>query len=122
MGHEQWSPGFGAPISAWLAGPMPRDVKEAIERLRRAPDAAAIAIMPDVHLAEAVCVGVVLATRRMIYPQAVGGDIGCGMMAAAFDGEATALGDESVAGDVLRGLREAVPIMRHRSLHSAPEL
>jgi tRNA-splicing ligase RtcB len=91
---------------------MNHDVSEAIERLRRAPDVQQIAVMPDVHLAEDVCVGVVVATSHLIYPQAVGGDIGCGMLAVGFDVEATALTDPGIAGRVLGGLgrnrREAI--------------
>jgi len=56
---------------------MDHDVSEAIERLRRAPDVQQIAVMPDVHLSADVCIGVVVATSCLIYPQAVGGDIGC---------------------------------------------
>ena len=70
-----------APLRSWLAAPLDRDVSEALERLRRAPDVQQIAVMPDVHLAAEVCIGVVVATSNLIYPQAVGGDIGCGMLA-----------------------------------------
>jgi tRNA-splicing ligase RtcB len=42
--------------------------------------------MPDVHVAEDVCVGVAVATAELLYPQAVGGDIGCGMLAVPFGG------------------------------------
>src|SRR5688572_11685595 len=101
-----------APIHTWLAEPMNHDVSEAIERLRRAPDVQRIAVMPDVHLAEEVCIGVVVATSHLIYPQAVGGDIGCGMLAVAFDVEATALRDPETAGRVLAGLGRAVPARR----------
>jgi tRNA-splicing ligase RtcB (3'-phosphate/5'-hydroxy nucleic acid ligase) len=101
-----------APIRTWLAEPMNHDVSEAIERLRRAPDVQQIAVMPDVHLAADVCVGVVVATSHLIYPQAVGGDIGCGMLAVGFDVEATALKDPGRAGRVLAGLGRAVPARR----------
>lgn len=47
----------GAPVSAWLAEPMDADVKRAIDRIARAPDVVRVAVMPDVHLAESVCVG-----------------------------------------------------------------
>ena len=80
-----------ASLRTWLAGPMDHDVSEAIERLRRAPDVRQIAVMPDVHLAADVCIGVVAATSSLLYPQAVGGDIGCGMLAVALDLEAGAL-------------------------------
>jgi tRNA-splicing ligase RtcB (3'-phosphate/5'-hydroxy nucleic acid ligase) len=100
------------PIRTWLAAPMDHNVSEAIERLRRAPDVQQIAVMPDVHLAADVCIGVVVATSRLIYPQAVGGDIGCGMLAVGLDVDATALNDPGVAGRVLAGLGRAVPARR----------
>jgi tRNA-splicing ligase RtcB (3'-phosphate/5'-hydroxy nucleic acid ligase) len=101
-----------APIQAWLTAPMKHDVSEAIDRLRRASDVQQIAVMPDVHLATDVCIGVVVATSRLIYPQAVGGDIGCGMLAVGFDVEATALADPKIAGRVLSGLGRAIPARR----------
>jgi tRNA-splicing ligase RtcB (3'-phosphate/5'-hydroxy nucleic acid ligase) len=91
---------------------MNHDVSKAIERLRRAPDVQQIVVMPDVHLAADVCIGVVVATSQLIYPQAVGGDIGCGMLAVGFDTEARALQDARVAGRILAGLGRAVPARR----------
>ena len=96
-----------APVRTWLGEPMNHDVSAAIERLRRAPDVQQIAVMPDVHLAADVCVGVVVATSHLIYPQAVGGDIGCGMLAVGFDVEAAALDDPGRAGRVLAGFGRA---------------
>jgi tRNA-splicing ligase RtcB len=68
--------------------------------------------MPDVHLAADVCVGVAIGTTHLIYPQAVGGDIGCGVLAVPFDVGAERLGDPVVAGKVLAGLERAVPARR----------
>jgi tRNA-splicing ligase RtcB (3'-phosphate/5'-hydroxy nucleic acid ligase) len=102
----------GVPIRTWLAAPMGHEVSAAIERLRRAPDVQQIAVMPDVHLAVDVCIGVVLATSHLIYPQAVGGDIGCGMLAVGLDLESAALGDARVAGEVLAALSRAVAARR----------
>jgi tRNA-splicing ligase RtcB len=101
-----------APIQTWLTAPIKHDVSEAIERLRRARDVQQIAVMPDVHLATDVCIGVVVATSRLIFPQAVGGDIGCGMLAVGFDMEAAILQDPGMAGRVLAGLGRAVPARR----------
>src|SRR5262245_47699647 len=61
-----------APVRTWLAAPMEHDVSEAMERLRRAPDVQQIAVMPDVHLASDVCIGIAVASSNSIYPQAVG--------------------------------------------------
>src|SRR5271157_2853605 len=90
-----------APIRTWLTAPIDHDISEAIDRLRRAPDVQRIAVMPDVHLTADVCIGVVVATSHLIYPQAVGGDIGCGMLAVGLDIEAAALDVPRVAGLVL---------------------
>src|SRR5258707_14877067 len=103
-----------APIRTWLAEPMDHDVSVAIERLRRAPDVQQIAIMPDVHLSADVCIGVVVATSCLIYPQAVGGDIGCGMLAGAPDPRGAALGIPKGAGQGLGGLRRAVAARRRQ--------
>jgi len=112
-----------APVRTWLAARMGPEVSGAIERLRRSPDVQQIAVMPDVHLSADVCIGVVVATSHLIYPQAVGGDIGCGMLAVALDIEAASLGDPRVAGRVLAELGRVVPARRRnrRTVISPPE-
>ena len=101
-----------APLRSWLAAPLDRDVSEALERLRRAPDVQQIAVMPDVHLAAEVCIGVVVATSNLIYPQAVGGDIGCGMLAVAVDLEAAVMKNPKIAAQMLKNLGRAIPARR----------
>ena len=101
-----------APFDTWLAAPLDHDVSEAIERLRRAPDVQQIAVMPDVHLASDICIGIAVATSNLIYPQAVGGDIGCGMLAVGLDLDAASLKNPRVAGMVLAELGRAVPARR----------
>ncbi|WAS94850.1 RtcB family protein [Nannocystis punicea] len=100
-------------LTRFVAEPPPRDVADALERLRHVGDVARIAVMPDVHLAEGVCVGTVVATRTMLVPAAVGGDIGCGMAAVACDVEAGVLADARIAAAVLVGLQRAIPALRH---------
>ena len=51
------SPNNAAPVKMWLTEPLSSDVAQSIERLRRAPDVQQVAVMPDVHLAREVCVG-----------------------------------------------------------------
>jgi tRNA-splicing ligase RtcB len=79
----------------------------------RLPAVVPVAVLPDAHLARVVCVGTVLATTRRVYPAAVGGDIGCGIAAVAFDCDADALSTAPAAERVLASLREAVPVNRH---------
>lgn len=102
-----------ASIARFVAEPPPADVHDALERLRHVGDVARIAVMPDVHLAEGVCVGTVVATRTTLLPAAIGGDIGCGMAAVAFDAPADRLADAHAAARILVGLQRAIPALRH---------
>jgi len=101
-----------APMHSWLIAPMSDDVSRAVQRLRRAPDVQHVAVMPDVHLAEDVCVGVAMATTRLVYPQAVGGDIGCGMLAVPFNTEAARVREPRAAARILSGFTRAIPARR----------
>jgi tRNA-splicing ligase RtcB (3'-phosphate/5'-hydroxy nucleic acid ligase) len=101
-----------APLKQWLAMPIEPSASQAIERVHRADDVVHVAVMPDVHLAVDVCVGTAMATRRLVYPSAVGGDIGCGMLALAFDAPADIVRDAANAGALLRSLGERVPSHR----------
>ena len=114
-----------APIHQWVAKRPGAEVRTALERLRRAEGVAAIAVMPDVHLASEVCVGVALATESRLLPAAVGSDIGCGMAALAF--EAGSDTDPSLDAvrergpQLLAAIAKVVPIIRHRT-RDRPEL
>lgn len=107
-------------MQSWLVAPMDDEVSKAIRRLRRAPDVQRVAVMPDVHLAEDVCVGVAVATTELIYPQAVGGDIGCGMLAIPFDVDAAAISEPRIAGRILAGLGNSIPARRHNRRRTIP--
>jgi tRNA-splicing ligase RtcB len=100
-------------VTKWLCEPLPKDVALSIGRLASSQDVRHVAIMPDVHLSGDVCVGLAVATERLIYPAAVGGDIGCGMAAIATDADAGLLGSKHAAPAILDGLRFGVPSNRH---------
>ena len=103
-----------ARIARWVAAPPPREVKQALERLARDEDVRRVAVMPDVHLAKEVCVGVAVGTRTTLIPAAVGGDIGCGMAALGFAAPAELLVGAREAAALLAALYDAIPIGRHR--------
>jgi len=109
-------------LHQWLIQPLSSEVARSMRKLARRADVAHIALMPDVHLSENVCVGTVMATTHLLYPSAVGGDIGCGMAAMAFDADASVLASETNAARLLSALREKVPSNRHRSPQSLPQL
>jgi len=66
--------------------------------------------MPDVHLAGDVCNGVVVATKQLIYPQCIGGDIGCGYLSI---GVGACEIDQKAAARILAALQLAIPINKH---------
>lgn len=107
-----------ATIERWLPGPIDRDMERSVARLLDTEGVRHVALMPDAHLADQVCVGTVVAADR-VFPDAVGGDIGCGMRAFGFDVDARALKPKK-ARKILERLRAAVPIRAHRA--DPPEL
>jgi tRNA-splicing ligase RtcB len=100
-------------IAQFVGGPLPKGVSDVLERLQRTEGVTRIAVMPDVHVAAEFCVGTVVASDRYLFPNAVGGDIGCGMLAMQFDGEAESLADADVAARLLGALMEGCPGRRH---------
>ncbi len=99
----------------WVSHRIDDDVQRSLTNLQRLPDVQHLAVMPDVHLAGPVCIGTVLATQNTVYPDAVGGDIGCGVLAIQFDGEAEAIRAAPDAAWLLARLADTVPINRHRT-------
>lgn len=97
----------------WLSAPPASAVISSLQRMATLDDVDHLAVMPDVHLAGDVCIGTVVATRSWLLPAAVGGDIGCGMAAVAFDASSGLLADEMAAARVLQGLYHCVPANRH---------
>ncbi|MDH5674328.1 MAG: RtcB family protein [Myxococcales bacterium] len=110
-----------ASIRTWVADPLHPEVRQALERLARAPDVVRLAVMPDVHLAHGVCIGTVTATRRRIYPAAVGGDIGCGVAVVRLGVAASAVDDREAAASILSGLYQRVPFIKHAA-GASPDL
>ena len=106
-------------VKKWTFEPFLQDVESVIRRNVKLPDVKHLAIMPDVHLAHNVCVGSVIATESLLYPQAIGADIGCGMLAIAFDCNADLIGKH--AEKLMSLLRQAVPILRQPGLGDSAE-
>src|SRR5690348_16815755 len=104
-----------ASVRIWAAEPLPPDVANSVERMRRSEDVRHVVVLPDVHLAKEVCVGAVIATTRLIYPAAVGGDIGCGMAAVALHTGRDVIDDDRRAARLLAALYRLVPSNRHRA-------
>lgn len=111
---------MSARLATWLPDGPGAELRAALDRLARADDVVHIAVMPDAHLAEEVCVGTVTATTRRLYPAAVGGDIGCGMVALRFRADADLLADRDRAARLLAALYRRVPHLVHPTAEAPP--
>jgi len=100
-------------VAQWLVAPLTDEVSKSLHRLAASDDVQHVAVMPDVHLAADVCNGTAIATSELIYPQAIGSDIGCGMLAVALNLEASALSTEHAAGQLMAGLYQQIPSIKH---------
>ena len=109
-----------ATVLTWLPDKPSPLLTSALGRLARAEGVAHIAVMPDAHVAEEVCVGTVTATHDRLLPAAVGGDIGCGMATLRLGVTADRLADRTRAARVLSGLARAVPPLLRRSSEARP--
>lgn len=105
--------GEPASVERWVAEPLTPDLAKAIDRLVKTEDVVQVAVLPDVHLAKDVCIGVALATDTFLYPAAVGGDIGCGMAAIRFVCDGELLSERRAAASLMSSLYKRVPVMKH---------
>ncbi len=108
-----------APIEKWLADSLAAEVTKALDRLAQTEDVVQVAVLPDVHLAKEVCVGVALATDSLLFPGAVGGDIGCGMAALRFDCDGGLLAKRQRVARLMSKLYARIPINKHRKTGAA---
>ena len=112
----------GAKVRQWLAeARVGSKVRENIERLARSEDVQHVVVLPDVHLGRLINNGCVAATADLIYPQAVGSDIGCGLSAIAFNGTAGIIKDDRNARTIIKLLYQHVPALKQSSAQVLPE-
>jgi tRNA-splicing ligase RtcB len=108
-----------ATLHTFVSERLEPEVARFVERARRAEDVVHVAVMPDVHLAGRACVGTVVATRRLLYPELLGSDLGCGVAAIPLDTARAALSDPALARRALGAVARAVPILRRDALLDA---
>jgi tRNA-splicing ligase RtcB len=68
-----------------------------------------VALMPDCHVGYGMPIGGVIACREAVIPNAVGVDIGCGVVAARTDHAAADL-PANLIREILRSARERIPV------------
>ncbi len=103
-----------APIRSWASERLAAVIRQSLDQLARSDDVCHVAVMPDIHCGPGVCVGTAFATSQLLYPAAIGGDIGCGMAAVALDAFRADLPSEG-AQQLHHAIRRVVPIQRQRA-------
>lgn len=111
----------GATVRQWLVeARLSPQVQENIDRLARSEDVRHLVVLPDVHLGKLINNGTAIATTSLVYPQAVGSDIGCGLSAIGFGDTTEFLADDRQAQTIIRQLYQHVPALKKRGYKSLP--
>lgn len=98
-------------IKIWSVGRLSDSLTRQLGKVASNHNVVRVAVMPDVHEGPVVPNGCVVATRNVIYPQAVGKDIGCGVSAIRFNVEADDLSATTLR-KILSGIRDVVPSLK----------
>src|SRR3954452_17492090 len=72
-------------LISWATDIDPETIRQAEKTARLPIVEGHVALMPDAHVGIGATVGSVIPTKNAVIPSAVGGDIGCGMVAAELD-------------------------------------
>ena len=96
------------PIKMWTSDPFEDGALQQAKNLANLPFLFKhVALMPDCHQGYGMPIGGVIATKGVIIPNAVGVDIGCGMLAVRT--ELTSI-DQDDLKKIMGLIREAVPV------------
>ena len=114
--------GSRVPVLVFRSDP-PAAAVRALRALASTPHVVGhVAGMADLHVGSGVCVGTVFATEHHAIPAALGGDLGCGIVAQRFDLHAPSL-DRRTLRALLDALSRRIPVgdQAHPRAH-APSL
>ncbi|MBF0199608.1 MAG: RtcB family protein [Planctomycetes bacterium] len=79
-----------------------------------------VALMPDAHVGYGMPIGGVIACRDALIPNAVGVDIGCGMVAVKTQLDEKSLGGPQAIRSILDDIKKRIPMKEGRS-HNTPQ-
>ena len=98
------------PVKVWAKYVDPHAWKE-IDNLSRLPFIYHhLAFMPDVHGGMGMPIGGVLASKKVVVPNAVGVDIGCGMCAVKPNLMADDISKDLMRKQIMSGIRQRIPL------------
>ena len=98
------------PVKVWAKTVDPHAWKE-IDNLSRLPFIYHhLAFMPDVHGGMGMPIGGVLASKKVVVPNVVGVDIGCGMCAVKTNLKADEISRDVIRKEIMSGIRARIPL------------
>lgn len=98
------------PIKSWCAEIEPGAMEQAVNLAMHPVTRGHVALMPDCHVGYGMPIGGVIACENAVIPNAVGVDIGCGMVAVETDCPAERLKAMKDRRAVLDIVKEMVPV------------
>ena len=114
--NETWG---RLPIRSWCDDLDPKAAQQAANLANHPAVWRHVALMPDCHVGFGMPIGGVIACPDAVIPNAVGVDIGCGMVAVRTGLEADGLSADTIRA-VLDGLKRAVPVGEGHA-HRSPQ-
>ncbi len=105
----------------WTSEKLAPCLTRTLESLASGQDVVRVVVMPDVHEGPIVPNGCVVATRTLIYPEAVGRDIGCGVSAIRLDVDTSSLSNASL-DSILTKMTKSVPALIYSRRNAVSEL
>ncbi len=112
------------PVKSWCEEPEAEALRQAANLANHPALFHHVALMPDCHVGYGMPIGGVIACVDAVIPNAVGVDIGCGMVAVQSNYAAAAITPEQIR-KILDGVRRTVPLgdgHAHRHRQDWPEL
>ncbi len=106
-------------IKYFVGHPLDNKIKDNLNEVANIKYVQEMAVMPDIHWAGDICVGTVISTKEVIIPQAIGGDIGCGMTALKFRCK-NDLFKKIETNALYNDLKRFIPSKKHRSPINLP--
>jgi len=101
---------FKLPIKSWCDDLEEKAMEQAVNLANHPVTEKHVALMPDCHVGYGMPIGGVIACRNAVIINAVGVDIGCGMIAVETDCSSEVFAEMKVRRDFLNSIKELVPL------------
>jgi len=98
------------PVKSWCEEIEPQALKQAFNLANHPAIAHHVALMPDCHVGYGMPIGGVIAVKDALIPNAVGVDIGCGMVAVETDLAAERFADMTERRALMTKIKDRIPV------------